>query len=124
MSATKLANYRYALPPTLILIKLKNKILYIMNLQPLSDHLIVKPIKEETTKSGILMPENAQNQPEKGEVIAVGPGRLTDENIRITMSVGVGNKILFKKYSPETIKVDGEEYLILTESEVIAIINE
>ncbi|OIO18484.1 co-chaperone GroES [Candidatus Kuenenbacteria bacterium CG11_big_fil_rev_8_21_14_0_20_37_9] len=95
-----------------------------MNLKPLGDHLIVKPIAEDkTTKSGIVLPDTVDKErPEKGEIVAVGPGRVLDNGQRLTMSVKTGQKVLFKKYSPDEIKVDGEEYLVLSESEIIAIL--
>lgn len=94
-----------------------------MNLKPLHDRVIVKPLKEnEVTKSGIILPDTSKEKPERGEVIAVGPGRLLDNGTRAEMSVKVGNKILFKKYSPDEIKVDGQEYLILDEREILAVI--
>jgi chaperonin GroES len=96
-----------------------------MNLKPLGDHLIVKPIKEDkTTKSGIVLPDTVDKErPEQGEVVAVGTGRVLDNGNRLEMSVRVGDKILFKKYSPDEIKINGEEFLVLTESEILAIIN-
>lgn len=94
-----------------------------MNLKPLHDRVIVKPLKEnETTKSGIILPDTSKEKPERGEVVAAGPGRLLDTGARAEMSVKVGDKILFKKYSPDEIKVDGQEYLILDEREILAII--
>ena len=95
-----------------------------MNLKPLSDHLIVKPIIEDkTTKSGIVLPDTVdKDKPETGEVVAVGPGRVLDNGNRLAMSVKVGQKVLFKKYSPDEFKVGDEEYLVLSESDVIAII--
>jgi len=95
-----------------------------MKLKPLGDHLIVKPILEDkTTKSGIVLPETVDKEkPETGEVVAVGPGRVSDNGQRLDMSVKPGQKILFKKYSPDEIKMNGEEFLVLSESEVIAII--
>src|SRR3989338_3051753 len=95
-----------------------------MNLKQLSDHLIVKPIVEDkTTKSGIVLPDTVdKDKPETGEVVAVGPGRVLDNGNRLAMSVKVGQKVLFKKYSPDEFKVDGEDYLVLSESDVIAII--
>lgn len=94
-----------------------------MNLKPLHDRVIVKPLKEnETTKSGIILPDTSKEKPERGEVVAAGPGRLLDNGTRAEMSVKVGNKILFKKYSPDEVKVDGQEYLILDEREILAII--
>ena len=95
-----------------------------MNLKPLNDHLIVKPIQEDkTTKSGIVLPETVDKEkPEQGEVMAVGPGRALDNGNRLSMSVKVGNKVLFKKYSPDEIKMNGEDLLVLSESDVIAIV--
>ncbi len=93
-----------------------------MNLQPLTDHLIVKPLVKEG-KSGIVLPEDAKEKAEKGQVIAIGPGRVLDNGQRLEMSVKVNDNIMFKKYAPEEINVDGEEYFVLSESDVIAIIN-
>ena len=95
-----------------------------MNLKPLSDRVVVKPITEsETTKSGIVIPETAQKEkPEKGEIIAVGPGKMMENGNRAAMNVAVGNKVMFKKYSPDEVKVDGQTLLILDESDLLAII--
>ena len=95
-----------------------------MNLKPLNDHVIVKPITEdEVTKSGIVLPDTVDKEkPEKGEVVAAGPGKLLDSGQRAGMSVKVGDKVMFKKYSPDEIKVDGKEYLVINEGDVIAII--
>jgi len=95
-----------------------------MNLKPLSDHLIVKAIQEDTTtKSGIVLPDTVDKEkPEKGEVVAVGPGRILDNGTKLEMSVKVGDKVMFKKYAPDEIKVEGIEYLILSESDILAII--
>ena len=97
-----------------------------MNLKPLSDHLIVKAVVEDkTTKSGIVLPDTVDKEkPETGEVMAVGPGRVLDNGNRLPISVKVGQKILFKKYSPDEVKVNGEEYLVLSESDVIAIVEQ
>lgn len=95
-----------------------------MNLKPLNDHLIVRGLEDDTaTKAGIVLPDTADKEkPEKGEVVAVGPGKLLDSGERAQMSVKVGDKVIFKKYSPDEIKVDDEEYLVLQESDVLAII--
>ena len=95
-----------------------------MNLKPLGDHLIVKAVpQDKTTKSGIVLPDTVDKEkPEQGEVMAVGPGRVLDNGNRLPMSVKVGQKVMFKKYSPDEFKVDGQEYLVLSESDVIAII--
>jgi len=95
-----------------------------MNLKPLGDHLIVQTAEvDTTTKSGIVLPETADKErPQQGEVIAVGPGRILDNGNRLPMAVKVGQKVLFKKYSPDEIKIDDKEYLVLSESDVIAVI--
>jgi len=93
-------------------------------LKPLNEHVVVKPIsKEEKTASGIFLPDTVNKEkPEQGEVIAVGPGKIADNGGRLQMSVKVGDKIIFTKYSPNEIKVEGVEYLILNESDILAII--
>ncbi|TSC95756.1 MAG: chaperonin GroES [Parcubacteria group bacterium Athens1014_10] len=93
-----------------------------MNLKPLNDNLIIKPI-EEVTKGGIVLPDSANREkPEKGEVIAVGSGKLLENGYRAAMSVKIGDKVVFKKYSPDEVKVDGQEFLVISESDVIAVI--
>ncbi len=93
-----------------------------MKLKPLHDHVVVKPITEdEVTKAGIVLPDTVDKEkPEKGEVVAVGPGKIMDNGQRAEMSVNIGDKVMFKKYSPDEIKVDGEEYLVITDSDIIA----
>ena len=92
-------------------------------LKPLSDKLVIKPITKEETASGIIIPETVDKEkPEKGEVISVGPGRLLDNGQRAAMEVKVGDKVLFTKYSPQEIKVDGQELLVLSESDILAVI--
>ena len=95
-----------------------------MNLRPLNDRLIVKPLeKEEVTKSGIILPDTVDKErPEQGEVIAIGPGKLKDDGSRAPMSVKVGDKVMFKKYSPDEIKVDEKEYLVISEFDILAVI--
>jgi len=96
-----------------------------MKLQPLHDQVIVKPLTaEEKTKSGIILPDTInKDRPEQGEVIAVGPGRLLDNGQRAPMSVKVGEKVVFKKYSTEDLKLDGQEYVVVAERDILAIIN-
>ena len=92
-------------------------------LRPLSDHVLVKAAaKEEKTATGIILPDSSKEKPEKGEVIAIGQGKLNDNGVRQPMSLKVGDKILFTKYSPNEVKVDDQEYLILSESDVLAVI--
>ncbi|MFQ6122693.1 MAG: co-chaperone GroES [Dehalococcoidales bacterium] len=90
-------------------------------LKPLGDRIVVKPIKrEETTKGGIILPDTAKEKPQEGEVIAAGPGRLTDDGRRIEMEVKKGDKVMYAKYAGTEIKLDDEELLILRESDVLA----
>ncbi|MFH0988139.1 MAG: co-chaperone GroES, partial [Parcubacteria group bacterium] len=92
--------------------------------KPLNDHIIVKATPDETkTAGGIILPDTADKQkPEKGEVIAVGPGRLMDNGQRAFMSVIPGDKVVFKSYSANEIKLGEEEYLVLGEADILAII--
>lgn len=95
-----------------------------MKLKPLSNHVIIRAAaKEEMTKSGIVLPGTSdKDRPEKGEVIAVGPGKIMDNGQLALMNVKVGDQVVFKKYSPDEIKIDGEEFLILSESDIVAVI--
>lgn len=95
-----------------------------MNMKPINDHVIVKPITEdEVTKAGIVIPDTVDKEkPEKGEVVAVGPGKIMDNGQRAPMSVKTGDVVMFKKYSPDEIKVDKEEYLVISEGDIIAIL--
>ncbi|MBM3206456.1 MAG: co-chaperone GroES [Candidatus Staskawiczbacteria bacterium] len=95
-----------------------------MNIKPLSDHILIEPIKEEEkTKFGILLPDTASKEkPEEGIIIAVGPGKKTEDGKIVLMSVAVGQKVLFTKYGPNEIKIDGKEYLIAREDDILAII--
>ena len=94
-----------------------------MEIKPLADHILIEPIKEEEkTKTGILLPETAEKEkPEQGKVIAVGPGRKTSTGKVIPLEIKVGDKVLFTKYGPNEIKVDGKEYLIAKEEDILAI---
>ena len=99
------------------------RIIYVyMQIEPLTDHLIVKPLKEDESKAGIVLPESGKERPERGEVVAVGPGRILDDGKRLPMSVKVGDKVMFKQYAPDEIKVNDEKYLMMTESDILAII--
>jgi chaperonin GroES len=93
----------------------------LMNLQPLGDRLIVEVLEEEeTTSSGIVLPDTAKEKPQRGRVIAAGPGGRNEDGERIPLDVAVGDTIIFSKYGGTEVKVDGEEYLILRESDVLA----
>jgi chaperonin GroES len=98
--------------------------LQVMSLKPLNDRVVVKAAPEEqVTKGGILLPDTMDKErPEKGEIIAVGEGKLLDNGTRAKMSVKVGDTVMFKKYSPDEIKIDKEEYLVISESDILAII--
>ena len=95
-----------------------------MNIKPLSDHILIEPLKgEEKTKSGILLPETAEKEkPEQGKVVAVGPGRKTQDGKIILVEVKAGQIVLFKKYGPDEFKIDGKEYLIAREEDILAIL--
>ncbi|MEI6378930.1 MAG: co-chaperone GroES [Candidatus Falkowbacteria bacterium] len=96
-----------------------------MNLKPLHANVIVKALADETiTKSGIVIPDTvSKEKPEKGEVVAVGTGRILDNGQSAPMSVKVGDKVMFRKYSPDEIKVDGETYLVIKEQDIVLIIS-
>jgi chaperonin GroES len=92
-----------------------------IKLQPLADRVVVRPIeKEEVTKGGIVLPDTAKERPMEGEVIAAGPGKMTDEGKRIAMDVKVGDIVVYAKYGGTEIKIDGKEYIILNESQILA----
>lgn len=95
-----------------------------MNIKPLSDHVLVKPLKEEeVTASGIVLPETVDKEKKaEGEVIAVGPGKLLENGQRAVMEVKVGDKVLFEKWGGEEVKVGKEEYKILSQDKILAII--
>ena len=94
-----------------------------MNLKPLADRLVVEPKeREQTTASGLVLPETAAEKPQEGEVIAVGPGRRDEDGNRVEMDVEIGNRVLYAKYGGTEVKVDGKKLLILKESDVLAII--
>ena len=93
----------------------------VVKLEPLGDRIVVKPLaREEVTKGGIIIPDTAKEKPQEGEVVAVGPGRVSDEGKRIAMEVKVGDKVVYNKYSGTEFKIDDVEYMILRESDVIA----
>lgn len=94
-----------------------------VNLKPLADRLVVEPKeREETTASGIVLPETAKEKPQEGEVLAVGPGRRNDKGLREEMDVAVGDRVLFGIYSGTEVKRTDQKLLILKESDVLAII--
>ncbi|MEC7926482.1 MAG: co-chaperone GroES [Actinomycetota bacterium] len=93
----------------------------LMNLQPLGDRVVVKPMSEEDkTPSGIIIPDSAQEKPQEGEVVAVGPGEPNDKGEKIKPDVSKGDKVVYSKYGGTEIKVDGQEYLILSSRDILA----
>src|SRR5262249_51414079 len=95
-----------------------------MNFQPLADRLLVRRIEEqETVRGGIIIPDTAKEKPQEGEVVAVGPGKLTDEGKRVAPEVKKGDRILVGKYSGTDVKIDGTEYVILREDEVLGVLS-
>ncbi|HHU32505.1 MAG: co-chaperone GroES [Zhaonellaceae bacterium] len=91
-------------------------------IKPLADRVVVKVISaEEKTKGGIVLPDTAKEKPQVAEVVAVGPGRILDNGNRLAPEVKVGDKVIFSKYSGTEVKIDGVEYLILRESDILAI---
>jgi len=93
-----------------------------IKLQPLADRLVVKPIeREEVTKGGIVLPDTAKEKPQEGEVMAVGPGRLSEDGKRIPPDVKVGDIVIYAKYGGTEYKVESVEYIILRESDILAV---
>src|SRR5207342_3122858 len=94
-----------------------------MNVRPLADRILVRRIEEkETVKGGIIIPDTAKEKPQEGEVVAVGNGKVLENGTKVAMDVKAGDRVLFGKYSGTDIKIDGQEYLILREDEVLAIL--
>ncbi|MCD4763381.1 MAG: co-chaperone GroES [Thermodesulfobacteriota bacterium] len=94
-----------------------------MKLRPLQDRILVKRVEEETTtKGGIIIPDTAKEKPAEGEVVAVGIGRIGEDGKRIALEIKKGDKILFSKYGGTEVKIEGEEYLIMREDDVLGII--
>ena len=94
-----------------------------IKIQPLGDRVVIKALSRETvTRGGIVLPDTAKEKPQEGEILAVGPGKVMDNGKRTTLEVSVGQKILFAKYAGTEVKLDGEEYLILRESDIMGIV--
>ncbi|MHB1652808.1 MAG: co-chaperone GroES [Desulfitobacteriaceae bacterium] len=93
-----------------------------MNIQPLGDRVVIQALPlEEKTKSGIIMPDTAKEKPQEGKVVAVGPGRM-EKGERIALDVKAGDRVIYSKYAGTEVKYDGEEYLILKETDILAIV--
>jgi len=94
-----------------------------LNINPLGDRIVVKPMEaEEKTKGGIILPDTAKEKPVEGTIVAAGPGRKSDDGKVVEMEVKVGNKVLYGKYSGTEVTIEGEEYLIMRESDIFAIV--
>ena len=94
-----------------------------VNLKPMGDRVVVQPLARETvTRSGIVLPDTAKEKPQEGEVLAVGPGKVLDNGKRATLEVTVGQRVLFAKYAGTEVKIEGQEYLILRENDIMGII--
>ena len=94
-----------------------------IKVKPLADRVVIKALEEaETMRGGLYIPDTAKEKPQQGEVVAVGPGKLSDEGKRIDMELKVGDKVLYGKYSGTEVTVDAEQYLILRESDVLAVV--
>ena len=96
-----------------------------VNIKPLEDRIVVKPLDaEQTTASGLVIPDTAKEKPQEGEVVAVGPGRFNDDgDERIPMDISVGDKVIYSKYGGTEVKYSGEEFLILSARDVLAIVS-
>ncbi|MDX1673877.1 MAG: co-chaperone GroES [Longimicrobiales bacterium] len=94
-----------------------------VNIKPLADRVVVKPLDEtEEMRGGLYIPDTAKEKPQQGEVVAVGPGRVSDDGTRVDMELSAGDKVLYGKYSGTEVTVEGTEYLILRETDVLAVI--
>ena len=94
-----------------------------MKLRPLHDRVVVKRLEQETkTASGIVIPDNAAEKPDQGEVVAVGPGKRDDQGKLVAMDVKVGDRVLFGKYAGQSVKVDGEELMVMREDDLMAVV--
>lgn len=92
-------------------------------LKPLSDHVVIEPLKEEIKKGGIILPDTLKKErPERGKVVAVGPGKMTESGTRLPMDVKKGDIVIFTKYGPNEMKVDEKEYLIARADDILAIV--
>jgi chaperonin GroES len=95
-----------------------------VNIKPLEDRLVIKVVEaEQTTASGLVIPDTAKEKPQEGEVLAVGPGRIDDKGNRVPLDVSVGDKIIFSKYGGTEVKYGGDELLILSARDVLAVVS-
>ncbi len=92
-------------------------------IRPLGDRVVVKIVKDEKTAGGIYLPDTAQEKPQTGEILAVGPGKILDNGSRLAVDVAVGDRILFAKYSGTEVKLDGETYLLIAEKDILGVVS-
>jgi len=96
-----------------------------VSIKPLEDRIVVQAVEaEQTTASGLVIPDTAKEKPQEGEVLAVGPGRIDDNGNRVPMDVAVGNRVIYSKYGGTEIKYAGEDYLILSARDVLAVVGD
>ncbi len=94
-----------------------------MKIRPLNDRILVKRLEEEeTTAGGIIIPDSAKEKPAEGEIVAVGPGKLNDHGERVAMDVKTGDRVLFSKYGGTDVKIEGEDYLIMREDDILGVV--
>jgi len=95
-----------------------------VNIKPLEDRIVVQPLEaEQTTASGLVIPDTAKEKPQEGKVMAIGPGRIDDKGNRVPLDVAVGDKVIYSKYGGTEVKYAGEEYLILSARDVLAVVS-
>jgi len=93
-----------------------------INVRPLADRVLIKPApREEVTKSGIVLPDTVKEKPQDGTVVAVGPGRVDDKGVRVPLELKKGDRVIYAKYAGTEIKIDNDEYIILRESDILAV---
>lgn len=94
-----------------------------VSIKPLEDRIVIQQVEaEQTTASGLVIPDTAKEKPQEGEVVAVGPGRIDDNGNRVPLDISVGDKVLYSKYGGTEVKVSGEDYLVLSARDVLAVV--
>ncbi|MBL0748805.1 co-chaperone GroES [Nocardioides baculatus] len=95
-----------------------------VNIKPLEDRIVVQTLEaEQTTASGLVIPDTAKEKPQEGEVVAIGPGRIDDKGNRVPLDVAVGDKVIYSKYGGTEVKYSGQEYLILSARDILAVVS-
>jgi chaperonin GroES len=113
----------HTLPISLTVQKVEVDIVSV-NIKPLEDRIVVKPLEaEQTTASGLVIPDTAKEKPQEGEVLAIGPGRIDDHGNRVPLDVAVGDKVIYSKYGGTEVKYAGDDYLILSARDVLAVVS-